>query len=100
MIVTKSNVIYWVREIVLHVTSPLIVNGDTITNPWQVDPAWFLGDPAPVGMNSDKIENTLVPRINVFVRSVKTTASFTVLDLEGVKTVDQLQEKVWSKVKP
>jgi hypothetical protein len=95
----KTSVVYQVRKIVLEVASPLVVNGKHITDPWDVDPSWRLGFPAPIGMSKDRIIYTLVPRIAAYVKSVKPGARFSQGDIKDGMTVGDLQDAVWNKVK-
>jgi hypothetical protein len=100
MALLKANVIYVVRKTILDVASPLIVKGERIENPWDVDPAWPLAFPRPIGMSSDKINYTLVPQLRELVRSYKPSATFSTKDLKPDSTVSDVQDKVWDKVKP
>ena len=88
-----------VRKIVLDVSKPLTVEGKPITTPGQVDPAWRLGFPFPVGMDKTKINGLLVPRLDLYVKKLKPGASFTPGDIKPDMTIGDLQNSVWDKVK-
>jgi hypothetical protein len=88
-----------VRKIVLDVSKPLTVGGKPITTPDQVDPAWRLGFPFPIGMDKIKINGLLVPRLDLYVKELKPVASFTPADIKPNMTIGDLQDSVWDKVK-
>lgn len=88
-----------VRKIVLNVRKPLTVGGKPITSPDQVDPAWSLGSPFPIGMDKIKINGLLVPRLDLYVKSLKPAKSFTPADIKPDMTIGDLQDSVWAKVK-
>jgi hypothetical protein len=96
---TELEVKHHVREIVLDVAKPLTVNGIDIVNARQVDPAWMLGLPFPIGMDKSKINGQLVPELDLYVKTIKPTASFTPADIKPNMTVGDLQDSVWAKVK-
>lgn len=88
-----------VRQTILTVAQPLTVGGKQITNRDQVDPGWNIGLPFPIGLDAIR-SHILVIHLNLLVKSLKPRASFGPGDLKGTDTVGDVQDTVWSKVKP
>lgn len=87
-----------VRQTILSVAQPLTVNGQLITDRNQVDPAWNIGMPFPLGLDSIRAHILLI-HLNLLVKSLKPRAGFGGGDLKPTDTVGDVQDTVWSKVK-
>lgn len=95
----ESDVDRLVRDTVLHVASPLTVNGQLISDPDDVDPGWNIGIPAPIGMDGTR-QHILAVHLDAVVKSLKRSAKFGPGDLKPTMDIGDLQDAVWAKVKP